>query len=147
MIVGSIFLPYVDLAFWSVSGIEMIQLYAEIAEEVGDTSGGDVGSGVEGMGVLGWAIFLFAISPIVNLIWGGLSLIMSLLKVRLRGAGVLHMIFSGALLFTTVASTTDLVVVEISVMDIWGIGIWVAMAGGLVLLFDSDSSARVAFTR
>jgi hypothetical protein len=141
IIVGSVFLPYFDLGFLgSATGLEMLQLYGEVAGEVGGPSGSGGGGG-EGMGVLGWAIFLFAISPIVNLILGGLSLIMSLLKVGLRGAGILHIIFSGALLLTTVASTTDALFVEVSVMDVWGIGIWVAMVGGLVLLFDSNSGS------
>jgi hypothetical protein len=85
------------------------------------------------------AIFLFAISPFINLVWGGLSFILALFKVGLRSAGLLHLIFSGALLFTTVASKTDALIMEVSMMDIWGVGIWVAMVGGLILLFDNNS--------
>lgn len=114
----------------------MLQLYSEVAGEIGGTTEG--GSG-EGMGLFGWAVFLFAISPIINLLLGGLSLILALLKVGLRGAGILHIIFSSALLITTVASATDGLFLEVNIMDIWGIGIWVAMVGGLILLFDSNS--------
>jgi hypothetical protein len=140
MIVGSVFLPYFDLGFLgSATGLEMIQFYGDIASDVGGPS--EPGGSGDGMEVLGWAILLFAISPIVNLILGGLSLILSFFKVGLRGAGILHIIFSGALLFTTFASTTNVFFVEISVMDFWGMGIWVAMVGGLVLLFDSNSGS------
>ena len=137
MIVCSVFLPYFDLGFLgSASGIEMLQFYSEVAGEIGDpTEGGST----EGMGLLGVAIFLFAISPIFNIIWGGLSLILAFFKIGLRGAGILHIIFSGALLFATVASATDVLFVELSVMDFWGVGIWVAMFGGVLLLFDSNS--------
>lgn len=142
MICGSIFLPYLDLGLLgSMTGIEMLQLFSEVLSETGETTGGDIGEGSDGesMGTLGMAIFLFAISPFINLVWGVLSFIMALFKVGLRGAGVLHLIFSGTLLFTTVASATDVLIVEVSMMDLWGMGIWVAMVGGLILLFDTNS--------
>jgi hypothetical protein len=142
MLCGSVLLPYLDLGILgNMTGIDMIQLFTEVVDESGDTTGGgiDEGGEGEGMGTLGWAIFLFAISPFINLVWGGLSFILALFKVGLRGAGLLHLIFSGALLFTTVASKTDALIVEVSMMDIWGVGIWVAMVGGLILMFDTNS--------
>jgi hypothetical protein len=142
MLCGSVLLPYLDLGILgNMTGIDMIQLFTEVVDESGDTTGGgiDEGGEGEGMGTLGMAIFLFAISPFINLVWGGLSFILALFKVGLRGAGLLHLIFSGALLFTTVASKTDALIMEVSMMDIWGVGIWVAMVGGLILLFDNNS--------
>lgn len=140
MLCGSVLLPYLDLGILgNMTGIDMIQLFTEVVDESGDTTGGGIDEGGEGMGTLGWAIFLFAISPFINLFLGGLSFILALFKVGLRGVGVLHLIFSGVLLFTTVASETDALIVEVSMMDVWGVGIWVAMVGGLILVFDTNS--------
>ena len=143
MLCGSVLLPYLDLGILgNMTGIDMIQLFTEVVDESGDTTTGggiDEGGEGEGMGTLGMAIFLFAISPFINLVWGGLSFILALFKVGLRGAGLLHLIFSGALLFTTVASKTDALIMEVSMMDVWGVGIWVAMVGGLILVFDNNS--------
>jgi len=129
LIMFSLFLPYIDLGFIvRMSGLELLLEYGEAANELG-ASGGDLGSGGDSpLGIEEWSLILFGIFPIVNLFFGGISFIFALFKARLRSAGIFYCIFSAALLFTAISS---------GLTDIWGVGVWIAIAGGVVLLFDN----------
>ena len=142
ILIGSLFLPYLDLGlFGSLSGFEVLEFYGELADSVADSGSGDGGSsgGDVEIGMLGWAIILLGFSPVVNVLMGGLCLILSLCRVGLRWVGSLHLVFSGALLITTIASAEEVLGVKFSMMDVWGVGIWVAMVGGLIVTCDPNS--------
>tara|TARA_B100000767_G_scaffold258513_1_gene267304 strand:+ start:1489 stop:2118 length:630 start_codon:yes stop_codon:yes gene_type:complete len=130
LIFVSLFLPYVSVLGYGVSGFEMISYMGDLLgfESLSDDGGG---GGDSGDALAGIAIIMFMLSPIFFLSSALVSSLVLLVKKSTRIMGGIHLSYAVILIFLGLLMPTGL---GFSVFDLVGIGFYMgAFSSGFLL--------------
>jgi len=137
-IILSIFLPYISILGFEVTGLELMEFITEAASMVDSEGGGEGGSddgdGMPG-GALMIAIMMLAFSPFFYCLMGLLSIFAMLFGKHPLIFGILHLFYFGIFMLCSIISTVDLGILgSYSVHgDLTGIGFYIGGLAGIAL--------------
>tara|TARA_X000001036_G_C20316730_1_gene658739 strand:+ start:103 stop:639 length:537 start_codon:yes stop_codon:yes gene_type:complete len=142
IIVGSLFMPYVSIIGFEITGVELIELFLEgmQASEFAD-SGDSAGSDDEIIeaGPLLISMMMLALSPLFFSLMALLSLFCMLFAIHPKWIGFLHMVYFGVFMICSFASVVDLGILgSYSVHeDLAGMGFFVGGLAGILLYIEA----------
>jgi hypothetical protein len=141
VIVGSLFMPYVSIIGFEISGLEMIELFLEGFESTDLADSGDSGGDDElfEAGPLKIAILMLMLSPIFYSLMALLSLVCMLFESHPGWVGGLHVVYFGIFMICSFISVVDLGILgSYSVHgDLAGMGFFAGGLAGILLIVKS----------
>ena len=139
LIVLSLFLPYISVLGFGVSGFEMIGFIGEVSEgsDAFSDDGGSEDIGLtfgESMFVLSAILMVF--SPIVYLLSALIGGILIATKRSLKIPAIIHLGYFGLLLISATLGTIDIFEEDLSVIGFVGIGFYMGSLGPTLWFVD-----------
>ncbi len=136
VIFGGLAAPWIDIGFFEVSGYEVLDIMAELIDDVespNDDSSDDGGSGDDPDKdeiFFGLAVLLFAIGPLIYLLSAIISALILLTGNSPRVIGALHIAYAVALL---ILGFTASIGIGFNVSDVYGFGVYLCSGAGFLL--------------